>query len=512
MISYTSISHDNHIWTIGISCFMIYCHCSLVLRARFPWPPVCYVPRRAYIEGCKIFGPHTKQFVLLPNSPMSDWLSQIRGCDFLWSPRYSEPWKDESTSEAAAAALHRFLPRVMYNDMWNNSVQILSTTSKVGSPWRDRCPKVSDSQIYSIRKFLCLGTFILPEGNIYSCPASRKRFCIELQHPTLSFLKSKKIRKQLKNFRFSVNRAFPEALRLARLEHHMTKGSTWITEEFSEMMWWFVCHETPGDARNECLNIVSPSSEEFSTSVELGQTSDGCRTEPSRPLDEKMAEQNRINLGQASFDGWDDAWHQTIESVNECPNLYPPIRTYSFELWDTETKVLVAATFTYIIGTVACDFTCVTVEKDHRSCGTVLSRVVAETLKRCGVTLWYWGSELPYMKQFWRDHYGGVQIDSKKFYRRWWKEALGCQKCGKEFDFGKHRRTCSSSNSRPVTSNSRLPNSTLFVCDKCAKELEFYNIPSADEDGYLSPDVAQFIDDGRAPVAPLDFTPIVSIR
>lgn len=120
---------------------------------------------------------------------------------------------------------------------------------------------------------------------------------------------------------------------------------------------------------------------------------------------------------------------------------FPPIRFYSFELWDVRTNSLAAATFCYVIGSVAVDYTHLTVIQDYRSCGKIVTLVAAELLKASGITLWYWGSKLPYMEAIYANPpYHGETIPSDCFYEHWLKEALGCELCKAPFKQGSHRR------------------------------------------------------------------------
>jgi hypothetical protein len=41
-----------------------------------------------------------------------------------------------------------------------------------------------------------------------------------------------------------------------------------------------------------------------------------------------------------------------------------------------------------------------TLIRDHRSCGAILSRLVGAILQRMGVHLWYWGYKVAYMVLF----------------------------------------------------------------------------------------------------------------
>ena len=89
------------------------------------------------------------------------------------------------------------------------------------------------------------------------------------------------------------------------------------------------------------------------------------------------------------------------------------LKFVTFELWEKETNEIVAASFAYITGSIVCDYTFMTLKRDHRSCGSILTKVVGHILQSCKYDFWYWGFRLDYMTDY--DKYGGKEINRKEF-------------------------------------------------------------------------------------------------
>ena len=60
------------------------------------------------------------------------------------------------------------------------------------------------------------------------------------------------------------------------------------------------------------------------------------------------------------------------------------------------------------------DYTMCTPLRDHRSAGSILSKLVASVLQQIGVHLWYWGYKMKYMEDYIK--YGAREIDRSEFY------------------------------------------------------------------------------------------------
>ena len=89
------------------------------------------------------------------------------------------------------------------------------------------------------------------------------------------------------------------------------------------------------------------------------------------------------------------------------------LKFVTFELWERESNEIVAASFGYLIGSILCDYTFMTLKRDHRSCGNILTKVIGDVLQSCGYDLWYWGFRLEYMTDY--DKYGGKEIPRSEF-------------------------------------------------------------------------------------------------
>ena len=87
----------------------------------------------------------------------------------------------------------------------------------------------------------------------------------------------------------------------------------------------------------------------------------------------------------------------------------------SFELWEKKTNELVAVSFGYKIGSILCDYTFMTLKKDKRSIGNLLTKIVCDILYQCGYDMWYWGFKLEYMEEY-KNKYNGKEISSKEFW------------------------------------------------------------------------------------------------
>lgn len=94
------------------------------------------------------------------------------------------------------------------------------------------------------------------------------------------------------------------------------------------------------------------------------------------------------------------------------------VELYSFSLIEKATGHTAAISFSALSGTVVQDFTMCTLMKDKRSCGSILNRAVGYILQQSGVTLWYWGYQVPYMNEYCA-HYQGGLFPRDVFYRVW---------------------------------------------------------------------------------------------
>merc|ERR1712154_419602 len=65
------------------------------------------------------------------------------------------------------------------------------------------------------------------------------------------------------------------------------------------------------------------------------------------------------------------------------------------------------------IGSILCDYTFMTLKRDNRSCGNILTKVIGHILQSCFYDIWYWGFRLEYMTDY--DKYGGKEIHRTEF-------------------------------------------------------------------------------------------------
>merc|ERR1712113_542864 len=100
-----------------------------------------------------------------------------------------------------------------------------------------------------------------------------------------------------------------------------------------------------------------------------------------------------------------------IHKGNE--NNFNFLQFLCFELWEKETNEIVAASFGYLTGSVLNDYTFMTLKRDHRSCGSILTKVIGDILSKCLYDLWNWGFRLDYMAEY--DKYGGTQMNRTEF-------------------------------------------------------------------------------------------------
>eukprot|EP01068_Selenidium_serpulae_P016799 Selendium_serpulae@DN6323_c0_g2_i1.p1 len=96
------------------------------------------------------------------------------------------------------------------------------------------------------------------------------------------------------------------------------------------------------------------------------------------------------------------------------------VEALCFELWCCETRSLVGAVFSYRFGRVCSDYTQGTFCKDNRSLGSLLTRIVGDLFRRCGVDLWYWGIEAPYMSEQYTTSLGGKVMKARSFFEQWY--------------------------------------------------------------------------------------------
>lgn len=89
------------------------------------------------------------------------------------------------------------------------------------------------------------------------------------------------------------------------------------------------------------------------------------------------------------------------------------VQCFSFSLIEKSSGELAAACFGFACGGVYQDYTMCTPMRNHRSCGSLLSRIVCAILQQMGIHLWYWGYRMPYMEEY--VSYGARDFDRQEF-------------------------------------------------------------------------------------------------
>ncbi|CAE7487322.1 unnamed protein product [Symbiodinium sp. CCMP2592] len=108
-----------------------------------------------------------------------------------------------------------------------------------------------------------------------------------------------------------------------------------------------------------------------------------------------------------------------IQSLDKCRREDSQVKVYSIELWEKSSGKLAAVIMALSVGDIFHDYTTVTVIRDGRSPGSILTKVLGHLLTQAGFTLWYWGFKNPYMAEY-DASYGGVELDNaEEFWPRW---------------------------------------------------------------------------------------------
>eukprot|EP00927_Polykrikos_kofoidii_P035198 TRINITY_DN29784_c0_g1_i1.p1 TRINITY_DN29784_c0_g1~~TRINITY_DN29784_c0_g1_i1.p1 ORF type:complete len:484 (+),score=50.04 TRINITY_DN29784_c0_g1_i1:86-1537(+) len=91
------------------------------------------------------------------------------------------------------------------------------------------------------------------------------------------------------------------------------------------------------------------------------------------------------------------------------------VRMFCFELWEKATGALAAASFGFAIGGFFHDFSMCCLIQDRRSAGSILTKAIGSVLRDCGVTVWYWGCKIDYMREY--EAHGAREISRLEYYR-----------------------------------------------------------------------------------------------
>eukprot|EP00929_Paragymnodinium_shiwhaense_P048049 TRINITY_DN24353_c0_g1_i3.p1 TRINITY_DN24353_c0_g1~~TRINITY_DN24353_c0_g1_i3.p1 ORF type:complete len:395 (-),score=51.72 TRINITY_DN24353_c0_g1_i3:373-1557(-) len=118
---------------------------------------------------------------------------------------------------------------------------------------------------------------------------------------------------------------------------------------------------------------------------------------------------------------------ELVDALDRCRRQRSDIKVYAVELWEKSTGKLAAAIMSFSVGNIFHDYSTVTMLKDNRSAGAILTKVVGHLLKELGYTLWYWGFKNDYMAEY-DERYGGMHISNKDFWQRWQAAREGAAK------------------------------------------------------------------------------------
>lgn len=119
---------------------------SPLFSISFYFPLLYKIPRNSFIEASYMLGNRCLQFCLLPDAPISDWISQIFLTDFLWCPRFSTIWEDENDDVPNC-----FYPRVLFQTNQTNQ-KTTSSSSSSSSCFCCCCPNVTNQQNNKIQR------------------------------------------------------------------------------------------------------------------------------------------------------------------------------------------------------------------------------------------------------------------------------------------------------------------------------------------------------------------------
>jgi len=110
---------------------------------------------------------------------------------------------------------------------------------------------------------------------------------------------------------------------------------------------------------------------------------------------------------------------ELMAALDKCRKQDGDLKVYSIELWEKSSGKLAAAIMSLSVGDIFHDYTTAAFIRDHRSPGSILTKVLGHFLCECGFSLWYWGFKNPYMAEY-DSHYGGVSMNNKtEFWPRW---------------------------------------------------------------------------------------------
>ncbi len=89
------------------------------------------------------------------------------------------------------------------------------------------------------------------------------------------------------------------------------------------------------------------------------------------------------------------------------------VQCFSFSLVTKSGGETAAVCLGFACGGVYQDYTMCTPLRDHRSCGSLLSRIVCAVLQQIGIDVWYWGYRMEYMEEY--ASYGARDFGRQEF-------------------------------------------------------------------------------------------------
>jgi hypothetical protein len=104
---------------------------------------------------------------------------------------------------------------------------------------------------------------------------------------------------------------------------------------------------------------------------------------------------------------------QLMQLLQEVSSSRGVVQCFSFALVEKCSGEIAAACLGFACGGVYQDYTMCTPTRDHRSCGSMLSRMVCSVLQQIGIKIWYWGYRMEYMEEY--ASYGARDFGRREF-------------------------------------------------------------------------------------------------
>lgn len=110
-----------------------------------------------------------------------------------------------------------------------------------------------------------------------------------------------------------------------------------------------------------------------------------------------------------------DTWitPQLMQLLHQLSSRRDVVQCFSFSLVSKACGQTAAVCLGFASGGVYQDYTMCTPVRDHRSCGSMLSRIVCSILQQMGISIWYWGYRMEYMEEY--TSYGAREFGRQEF-------------------------------------------------------------------------------------------------